>query len=103
MCSRIRIEVGNHCSANLLFADDQIVIVSDEEDVDYMFRKLRDEYEKWGLAIIMDKIKYIRLGDEKEDPQLQLREIKNCSKHKYLGCITSGTGTSRRELCNWIQ
>jgi hypothetical protein len=40
---------------NLLFADDQVVIAKDTEDAEYMFRKLTEEYLKWGLHIIFGK------------------------------------------------
>ena len=31
-----------------------------------MARKLKEEYEKWGLTINLEKTKYICVGEEKE-------------------------------------
>ena len=35
---------------SMLFADDQLLIAEDYEDLQYMTRKLIDEYELWGLT-----------------------------------------------------
>lgn len=79
------------------------LIASDEEDVDYMLRKLREGYEKWGRTMNGYKTEYLRIGEEKEDPQLQVREIKRCNKYKYLGSIISAEGTSKRDVHNRVQ
>jgi hypothetical protein len=34
---------------SLNFADDQILIAQDHDDMEFMARKLKEEYEKWGL------------------------------------------------------
>jgi hypothetical protein len=36
---------------SLNFADDQVLLAQDHDDMEYMARKLKEEYEKWGLAI----------------------------------------------------
>ena len=36
---------------SMLFADDQLLIAQDYEDLQYMARKLTDEYELWGLKL----------------------------------------------------
>jgi hypothetical protein len=38
-------------SYSLLFADDQLLIAQNYEDLEYMTRKLIDEYELWGLKL----------------------------------------------------
>ena len=40
---------------SLLFADDQLLIAQDCEDLEYMTRKLIDEYELWGLKLNVKK------------------------------------------------
>ena len=35
----------------LLFADDQVIIKQEYEDMEFMVRKLLEECEKWGLKI----------------------------------------------------
>ena len=37
------------------FADDQVLLARDRDDMEYMARKLREEYEKWGLTINLEK------------------------------------------------
>ena len=32
-------------------ADDQIVLAQDKEDLEYIIRKLLEEYKKWGISI----------------------------------------------------
>ena len=35
----------------LLFADDQVSITQEYENMEFIVRKLLEEYEKWGLKI----------------------------------------------------
>lgn len=92
------IEMDDVCLTSLLFADDQVVLASDEGDIDYMFRKLIEEYEKWGLKVNMDKTEYLKIGEEQEDQELQIRKVKRGKEFKYLGSIISGEGTSRSDI-----
>ena len=39
----------------LLFADDQVLITQEYEDMEFMVKKLLEEYEKWGLKINLKK------------------------------------------------
>ena len=39
---------------SLNFADDQVLLAQDHHDMEYMARKLKEEYEKWGLAINLE-------------------------------------------------
>jgi len=39
--------------------DDQIVIIQDKEDLEYMNRKLMKEYRKWGLEMNINKTQYL--------------------------------------------
>ena len=47
---------------SLNFADDQVLISQDHDDMEFMARKLKDEYEKWGLTMNLEKTKYICIG-----------------------------------------
>ena len=40
----------------LQFADDQVDLEGDKEDLEYMTRKLKGTYEKWGLDMNLNKI-----------------------------------------------
>jgi hypothetical protein len=43
------IPLDNITLYTLQFADDQVVLAGDEEDLEYMTRELKETYEKWGL------------------------------------------------------
>ena len=47
----------------MLFADDQLLIAQDYEDLEYVTKKLIDEYELWGLKLNVKKTKYMAIGD----------------------------------------
>ena len=51
MCIRIQ----NTCLHSLNFADDQVLLAQDHDEMEYMARKLKEEYEKWGLTINLEK------------------------------------------------
>ena len=44
------IPVQNTYVYSLNFADDQVLLAQVHDDMEYMVRKLKEEYEKWGLA-----------------------------------------------------
>jgi len=46
----------------LQFADDQVVLAGDKEDLEYMTRKLEENYEKWGLDMNFNRTKYLCIG-----------------------------------------
>ena len=48
---------------SVLFADDQLLIAQDYEELEYMTRKLIEEYEVWGLKLNVKKTKYMAIGD----------------------------------------
>ncbi|XP_030768215.1 uncharacterized protein LOC115891796 [Sitophilus oryzae] len=93
------IQIGNHCLTTLLFADDQVIVANDEEDIDYMLRKLKEEYAEWGLKMNMTKTEYLKMADDGQvDRSLELSNIKQCEEYKYLGTIISQEGTSNRDI-----
>jgi hypothetical protein len=52
------------------FADDQVVLAGDKEDLEYMTRKLRGTYEKWGFDMNLNKIKYLCTGGTENNLKL---------------------------------
>ena len=58
-CQPMGIPVQNTYIYSLNFADDQILLTQDHNDMEYMARKLKEEYEKWGLTINLEKTKYV--------------------------------------------
>ena len=60
------IPVQNTHVYSLNFADDQVLIAQDHDDMEFMARKLKEEYEKWGFTMNLEKTKYICIGEVKE-------------------------------------
>jgi hypothetical protein len=64
------LQIGDNCYMhNLRLADDQVVITRGVEDANYIGRKLKEEYEKWGLKINYGKTEYLGT-DHTEDLQV---------------------------------
>jgi hypothetical protein len=51
---------------SLNFADDQVLIAQDHDDMEFMAWKLKEEYEKWRLTMNLEKPKYIWKKKKKE-------------------------------------
>ena len=66
------------------FADDQVLIAQDHDDIEFMTRKLKEEYEKWGLTMNLEKTKYICIGEEKESLKFDGRERNQTKYRMYL-------------------
>ena len=68
------LEIQDTTIYSMLFADDQLLIAQDYEDLEYMTKKLIDEYELWGLKLNVKKTKYMAIGDTSRDLQLEDRK-----------------------------
>ena len=54
--------------------------------MEFMARKLKEEYEKWGLTMNLEEIKYICIGEENESLKFDSGEdIKPSTECTYLG------------------
>ena len=51
----------------LCFADDQVLIAQDHDDINYVTRKFTEEYHKWGLDIDINKIECTSVGGEQRN------------------------------------
>jgi len=58
-CQPMGIQIQNTYVYSLSFADDQVLLAQDHDDMEHMAKKLKEEYEKWGLAINLEKTKYV--------------------------------------------
>jgi len=54
-CAKMVLEIQDTTIYTMLFADDQLLIAHDYEDLEYMTKKLTDEYELWGLKLNVKK------------------------------------------------
>jgi hypothetical protein len=68
------IPIQNTHMYSLNFADDQVIIAQDHDDMEFMAQKLKEEYEKWGLTMNLEKTKYICIGEEKGSLKFDSRE-----------------------------
>lgn len=78
----------------LCFADDQVVIAQDRDDLNYMTRKLVEEYKKWGLEVNVGKTECMSIGTTAQHIDLEDgKKIKHCEEYKYLGMKITQNGT----------
>jgi len=93
-CRTMGLPLNENTLYTLSFADDQVVISQDYEDLEYMTRKLIEQYDKWGLEVNLEKTEYMCIGGEQRDLQLNNGlVIKRCTEYKYLGMKLSHNGT----------
>ena len=83
---------------SLLFADDQVIFAQEKEDMEYMVRKLKEEFELWGLKINMSKTEYLCIGQQVADLNLENEIIKSCQTFRYLGSTVHQDGTCSRDI-----
>lgn len=92
-------KVGNDSLFTLYFADDQIVVAEDKDDLAYMVRKLKKKYELTGFTLNMSKCEYL-IVDNEEVKHLKLDNeiIKGVERCKYLEAILNKHGNSKDEI-----
>lgn len=97
-CKGMGVDLGGVCLYTLQFADDQVLIANDKDDLEYMTRKLQEEYEKWGLQLNTQKTKYLPIAQEKVNIELEKEEIEACDEYTYLGVTFDITGKDDKEI-----
>jgi hypothetical protein len=84
---------------SLNFADDQVLIAQDHDDMKFMARKRTEEYGKWGLITNLEKTKYICIREEKESLKFDNgEEIKPSTECTYLGTKIDHMGDNTKEI-----
>ena len=100
------IQINDNMLYSLNFADDQVIFAEDIDDTKYMLRNLNEAYDKWGLEINFTKTKYMVVGGENQDLQLDMGDsviiIKHCNDFQYLGSNISHEGGSTSDIANKI-
>jgi len=93
------IPLENTTLYTLQFADDEVVLAGDKEDLEYMTRKLKETYKKWDLDMNLNKTKYLCIGEThsnfKSDKD---SEIEFCQEYKHLGVIFDTSRTDDKEI-----
>lgn len=93
-CSNMGIPLNNTTIYTLNFADDQVVMAQDLDDLEYMTRKLIEEYRHWGLEVNVAKTEYMCVGGPQQSMILEDGQvIEGCEGYKYLGTKISSSGT----------
>jgi hypothetical protein len=93
------IPLENTTLCTLQFADEQVVLAGDKEDLEYMMRKLKETYEKWNRDMNLNKTKYLCTGETQNNLKLgKDNEVEFCQKYKYLGVIFDTSGTDDKEI-----
>ena len=64
------IPIQNTHVYSLNFAEDQVLIAQDHDDMEFMTRKLKEECEKLELTKNLEKTKYICIGEGKKSLNL---------------------------------
>lgn len=94
----LRIDYGIFYS--LYFADDQVVLSQDADDLSYMVILLPEYYQKACLKINMEKSEHLTIGNN-NIKVLQIKNneiIKGEQKCKYFGIIFDKTGNSDEKI-----
>jgi hypothetical protein len=76
--------------------DDQVVITR-VEDANCIWKKLEEEYEKWGLKINYGKTDYLGT-DRSEELQINGNTIPTVNQFKYMESIIQENGSSDFEI-----
>jgi len=99
-CAKMGLEIQDMTIYTMLFADDQLLIAQDYEDLEYMTKKLIDEYELWGLKLNVKKTKYMTIGDTSRDLQLEDGKgiISNVNECTYLEVRITKVGNHEPEI-----
>ena len=83
----------------LCFADDQVVVAQDQDDAEYMIRKLVEEYRKWGLKVSISKSEKMTFGGDQQSIELEDgQQIKGCEHFKYLGVRLTQDGRTDQAI-----
>lgn len=101
-CSPMGVWVDDRPIFTILFADDQIVIAEDQQDMTYMLNKLVEEYNEWGLEVNTDKTQYMVIGGEGQDLDLESGKVKYVKQYEYLGVTISEDGKDIKDITKKI-
>lgn len=75
----------------------------DEEDANYMLRKLKEEYEQWGFTINMSETEFLKVGENTiNEIQVGANIVKGRRSFKYLAVTLFSNGRSMNDINNKI-
>ena len=71
------------CLFSLNYADDQVIIPQDAEDLEFILKRLNKAYKEGGLTINFNKTKCLAINTDQEFP-ISIEEKSQLSKFKIL-------------------
>lgn len=92
-CGGLGLPIEDKHLSSIFFADDQVVMAQDREDLELMMRKLEDSYSGWGIRINFEKSKYMMISGNEED-DLNGKKYERVKNFKYLGSVLEEEGGS---------
>ena len=99
ICFGMGYNVDNTTIYTLQFADDQVVMAQSKEDLDYMDRKLQEQYSKWGFTINIAKTKYMSVDTDTNHLEMDNGDIiTGCTEFRYLGTIFTKDGRHNKNI-----
>lgn len=104
-CEGMGIPINQTHLFTLSFADDQAVFAQDAYDLEFMLRRLYEEYAKWGLQISLTNTEYLVVNSNAKFDVLlnDDSQVKQVTEFKYLGVSVDSNGIGKREINQRIQ
>ena len=96
-CEERGVRLGNRHLIHLLFADDQVIMTQNKDDLKYVTEDVLKAYDRWGLKINYKKTEHMTTGTE-ENIYIDGHKIESVSAFKYLGSILEKNGSSEIEI-----
>jgi hypothetical protein len=69
-----------------------------KEDLEYMSRKLQEEYSKWDFNTNIVKTKYLSVGNNINHLEIDNGDIIGCTEFRYLGTIFAKDGRDTKNI-----
>jgi hypothetical protein len=87
----------------LQFADDQMVMAQSKDDLEYMGRKLQEEYSKRGFTMNTVKTNYMSVGTDTNHLEMDNGDIiTGSTEFMYLGTIFTKDGRDTKNICHRV-
>ena len=96
-CGKMGIKIGDKHLIHLLFADDQVIMTQNKEDLKHVIEEALKACKRWGLKINFKKTERMTTGIE-ENFFIDGLKIKMVQAFQYLSSILEQDGSSAMEI-----
>jgi hypothetical protein len=93
----IGIKVAWRTMNNLRYADDTTILTEDKEDMRKLLKKLKEESEKAGMMLNLEKTRIMTTGPLKEFI-LEGKEMEIINSYTFLGSIITRDGYEHKDF-----